>query len=384
MSGNPVVTDVELIWFAYDLPDLGLDPILKVPLYEPGATWTRTCYIVRVHTDAGVSGEYVGDRNADGDVIPRIAPLLVGRDATDRLGFFEEARRALLISGHLMGLGSLDVALWDLAGKLHAAPLYELLGGRRRPLPAYASTHCGDRRPDGFGSAEAYADHAEACLEMGFRGYKIHPWPDGPTEDMIAIVRAVGERVAGRMDLMIDPFNSIRTFGECVRVGRACDDYGYYWLEDPFRDGGVSIHAHRKLRQLVRTPILMLEHVRGLEAHADAIEREATDFVRLDPDYDGVTATMKIARTAEGFGLDAELHGSGPVRRHIMAALSNSNYYEVSLLHPRTGPFHPPVYTAFDDFTDSIDGDGCVDVPDGPGLGVEIDWDFVQAHRIGP
>lgn len=379
---NPIVTDVEVVWFAYDLPDLGLDPILKIPLYEPGATWTRTGYIVRVHTDAGISGEYVGDRLADGDLIPRVGPLLVGRDATDRLGFFEIAQRTLLISGHLLALGSIDVALWDLYGKLTDAPLYELLGGSRRKLKTYASTHVGDRRPDGFGSAEAYADHAEHCLELGFPGYKIHPWPSGPVDDMISIVRAVGEGVGGRMDLMIDPFNSIPTFGECVRLGHACDDYRYFWLEDPFRDGGVSIHAHRKLRQLIRTPILMLEHVRGIEAHADAVEGEATDFVRLDPDYDGVTGTMKIARMAEGFGLDAELHGSGPVRRHMMAAMSNTNYYEMSLLHPKTGPFHPPVYTDYDDFLDSIDSDGYCEVPEGPGLGVEIDWDFVDAHRI--
>ena len=85
------------------------------------------------------------------------------------------------------------------------------------------------------------------------------------------------------------------------------------WYEDPYRDGGVSNFGHRKLRELIRTPLLELEHVRGLEAHVDMIVGGGTDFVRGDPDYDGgVTGIMKIAHAAEGFGLDVELHGPGP------------------------------------------------------------------------
>ena len=137
--------------------------------------------------------------------------------------------------------------------------------------------------------------------------------------------------------------------------------------------------AHRKLRELIKTPLLQLEHLRGLEGHVDFIEARATDFVRGDPDYDGgVTGTMKIAHAAEGFGLDIELHAAGPVRRHLMAAIRNTNYYEMGLLHPKVAPFHPPVYAdGYEDAIDSIDEKGCVEIPDGPGLGVEYDWDFI-------
>jgi L-alanine-DL-glutamate epimerase-like enolase superfamily enzyme len=184
-----------------------------------------------------------------------------------------------------------------------------LLGGRNKPLPAYASTSVGDRVEGGLSSPGAYADFAEGCRELGYRGFKIHPWVDATIDEHIAVVRAVGERVGGAMDLMLDPFCSLRTFAEAVRVGRACDDYGYFWLEDPFRDGGISNFGHRKLRELIRTPLLQLEHVRGLEGHVDMIVGGGTDFVRGDPDYDGgVTGVMKIAHAAEGFGLDIELH----------------------------------------------------------------------------
>ena len=185
------------------------------------------------------------------------------------------------------------------------------------------------------------------------------------------------------MDLMLDPFCAIKTFGEALKLGRACDEEKFFWYEYPFMDGGVSAHAHRKLRQLLKTPILQLEHVRGLEQHVDFIEAEATDFVRADPDYDGgITGTMKIAHAAEGFGLDVELHVVGPERRHIMASIRNTNYYEMGLLHPKRGPFNSGIYKdGYRDDVSAIDENGCVDIPEGPGLGVEYDWDFIIAHE---
>ena len=282
-----------------------------------------------------------------------------------------------------MGVGVVDIALWDLAGKYHDAPIYELLGGSQKKLPCYASTYLGDYEPGGLSSPEAYADFAEQCLEMGYPAYKIHGWQAAPLKDQIAIVHAVGKRVGGKMDLMLDPFCAIKTFGDALKLGRACDEYGFFWYEDPFRDGGVSAHAHRKLRQLIKTPLLQLEHVRGLESHVDFIEAEATDFVRGDPDYDGgITGVMKIAHAAEGFGLDVELHVTGPDRRHLMASMRNTNYYEMGLLHPKIGATALHLYkNGYQDSIDAIDEHGCVDVPEGPGLGVEYDWDFILAHR---
>ena len=181
-----------------------------------------------------------------------------------------------------MGMGVVDVALWDLAGKYYNAPVYELLGGSQRKLPCYATTpFAGTGR--GLNSAEDYADLAERCLEMGFQGFKIHPWAKAHVKDQIAIVEAVGKRVGGKMDLMMDASCWVTKFGDAVKLGWACDEYNFFWYEDPFMDGGVSVHAHRKLRELIKTPLLQLEHVRGLEAHVDFIKAGATDFVRGGP-----------------------------------------------------------------------------------------------------
>lgn len=253
-------------------------------------------------------------------------------------------------------------------------------------MPCYASTHFGDNQPGGLNSPEAYADFAEQCLEMGYPGFKIHPpWVSDSAEEHVALIHAVGKRVGGKMDLMVDPCCTLNTFGDALKVGRACDEERFFWWEDPFRDGGISAFAHRKLRQLVKTPLLQGEHLRGLEPHIDLIVAEATDFVRGDPDYDGgVTGVMKLAHAAEGFGLDVELHVVGPVRRHLMAAIRNMNYYEMMLVHPKVMPSASPIYKdGYRDGLDAIDENGCIEVPQGPGLGVEYDWDYITKHSTG-
>jgi L-alanine-DL-glutamate epimerase-like enolase superfamily enzyme len=167
-------------------------------------------------------------------------------------------------------------------------------------------------------------------------------------------------------------------------VGRACDAADFFWYEDPFKDGGISLYAHRKLRQLIRTPILMGEHVRTLEPKVEMLIAEATDFMRVNPTYDmGITGAMKVAHAAEGFGIDVEVHGPGPAQRHVIASIRNTNYYELGLVHPKAPSSSAPIYTNFSDELGAVDEDGMVPIPDGPGLGVEIDWEFVKKHEKG-
>ena len=90
-----------------------------------------------------------------------------------------------------------------------------------------------------------------------------------------------------------------------LRVGRACDEARYFWYEDPFRGGGFSQYAHVKLREFIKTPLLMGEHIRGLKAKADAIAAHATDYVRANASVEGgITGVMKIGALAEAYGLD--------------------------------------------------------------------------------
>jgi L-alanine-DL-glutamate epimerase-like enolase superfamily enzyme len=306
---------------------------------------------------------------------------LLGRNALEREVIYQDVKRALRQVARI-GLAPIDVALWDIAGKYYDAPIYELLGGRIRPLKCYASTTHGDQNGS-LDSPEAYADFAERCLEMGYPAFKIHGWGGSLVDLEIENIHAVGERVGDRMDLMLDPACELNTFADAVKVGQACDDERFYWLEDPYKDGGISQFGHRKLRQLISTPVLQTEHVRTLEPHVDFALADATDFMRGDIGYDGITGVIKLAHAAEGLGIDIEMHGPGPAQRHVMTAIRNTNYYEMGLVNPKAPDTSLPIYENYRDGLDAIDKNGCVYAPDGPGLGVTLDWDYIRNHTTG-
>ena len=380
------ISRIESTEFSYPIEDVGSDAGYNL-VYEPGATTERKLFGLRIETDEGVTGEFVGGNSPAFAQINTLADNLIGRNPLRRERLWSEMKRALRKYDR-MGIGPVDIALWDLAGKHYDTPIHELLGTYRTRLPAYASTYHADDN-GGLDSPHAYADFAEECLKIGFPGFKIHGW--GGTDERrdidreIETVHAVGERVGDEMDLMIDPACEYETFGDALKVGRACDDEEFFWYEDPYRDGGISQYAYKKLRQQLDTPLLQTEHIRGLEQHTDFLRNEATDFLRADPAYDGgITGAMKIARMAEGFGIDVEIHSPGPAQRHCMAGIRNSNYYEMALVHPECSNTTPPVYEGdYVDDLDSIDDEGTVPVPDGPGLGVEYDWDYIEENRTG-
>ncbi len=127
----------------------------------------------------------------------------------------------------------------------------------------------------------------------------------------------------------------------------------------------------------------MTEHVRSLEPHMDFLVNEATDFVRGDVGYDGITGVMKLAHACEGLGVDIEFHGPGPAQRQCMAAIRNTNYYEMGLLHPKAPASHDPdLYIDYHDTLEGVDEQGHVPIPQGPGLGVEINWEWVNKNRV--
>jgi len=158
-----------------------------------------------------------------------------------------------------MGIGPIDIALWDYAGKRYDAPIHETLGTYRERLPAYASTYHGDDA-GGLDSPAAFADFAEECLEMGYGGFKIHGWGGGDElrnlDREIAAVHAVGDRVGddgpdARPGLRTGDVRRRPEAQARPRRGRASSG-----TRDPYRDGGISQHGHRKLRQKLDTPIL--------------------------------------------------------------------------------------------------------------------------------
>lgn len=383
-SHGSAITRVEVHEFTYQVPDVGFDGGGFDLVYVPGVGAPISKFALAIETHDGSRGEYVGLWGATPMALGQVrllASRLPGRDALARELIYDDFKRALRQYDH-MGHGPIDIALWDLAGKRFGASVSQLLGGWRTVLPAYASTMHGDRN-GGLSAPDDYADFAEHCHTLGYRGFKMHGWCEGRVSEEVSALDALGARVGGRMTLMLDPACQLRSFADALAVGRACDANGFAWYEDPFRDTGVSLHAHRKLRGMIRTPLLQTEHVRGLEPKADFAIGGGTDYLRSDPEYDmGITGAMKIAHLGEALGLDVEVHACGPAHRHCMAAMRNTGWYEVALVGPRVRNPLPPVYTCgYTDDLECVDADGCVTVPPGPGLGVSYDWDWIARHR---
>jgi len=374
------IVRVEVHEFAYEAQDVALDRGGFDLVQAPGSHRKLSKFAIVIETKDGARGEYVGMWGATPIALAQVlylAPHMIGRNALQREFLYDEFKRALRQYDHI-GYGHIDIALWDLFGKRAGLSVSELLGGWRTRIPAYASTPHGDRN-GALSSPEAYVHFAERCFELGYRAFKMHGWYDGNLSEEIASVRLLGKKVGGRMALMLDPACQIRTFSDAIQLGLACDDAGFRWYEDPFRDGGVSAFAHARLRAAIRTPLLMTEHVRGVEPKADFVLAGGTDLLRADPEYDlGITGTMKIAHLAEALGIDVELHASGPAHRHVVASIRNTNFYEVALVGPKAGNPLPPVYACdYSDQLEAVGADGCFPVPQGPGLGVKYDWDFI-------
>lgn len=382
-----VITRVEIHEFAFDAVNLGLISGARsvgAVTFAKGQVTRLPKFAVRIETEDGCRGEYVVNWVASASTLGQtkmLAPKLLGLHAERREEIYDALKWEARQFDH-MGHGAIDIALWDWQGRQLGCSISVLLGGYRTRLPAYASTYLGDRN-GGLDSKEAYATFAEQCYDLGYRAYKIHGWRDGDPREEAENVLHVAKTVGDRMTLMLDPACTLATFADALHVGRACDEAGFFWYEDPFRDSGVSAFAHKRLRETIKTPILQTEHVRGVEPKADFLIAGGTDILRSDPEYDmGITGAMKIAHLGEAFGIDVEVHASGPAHRHVMAAMRNTNFYEVALVGPDCPNAVAPVYRCgYSDQLDCIGDDGCVDVPTGPGLGVDYDWDFIDANR---
>ena len=226
------ITSINLYQYAHEKADLGTDYNGFNLVYEPGNRLTVSGYALTIGTAGGVTGEFVGGQAADYAQLPKLAAYLLGRNALERERFYTDITRALRQVARI-GYAPLDCALWDLAGKAQAQPLYRLLGGYKTKVPCYASTYHGDEQAGGLNSPEAYAEFALQCREMGYPAFKIHGWGQAPIAREVANVEKVGAAVGDAMDLMLDPACEFHTFADVLKVGRACDRNGFFWYEDP-------------------------------------------------------------------------------------------------------------------------------------------------------
>jgi L-alanine-DL-glutamate epimerase-like enolase superfamily enzyme len=363
------ITDVTITLFAWD--DLPPRQFGRHTGRMPGGR--SELGLVAITTDDGVVGHaFLGSssRGANYDaasLVRFLKPLLIGQNPLDRERLYSQmwARNR---NTTLRCIGAVDVALWDLAGKVAGLPIHRMLGSYRDSIATYASSAV-------LPSKEAYADEAVRIRESGFQAYKIHP--PAEWEQDIEICRHVRKAVGDSYRLMLDSTWSYN-YTEALRVGRAIEELNYYWYEDPLDADDITNYV--KLKQKLDIPIMATEYSPGgFQAYAPWITMQATDFLRGDVAVKGgISALVKTAHLAEAFHMNLEVHHGGNslnnvANLHVILAIPNTEYFEVLL------PDATQKYGLVEDI--AIARDGTVKPPDGPGLGAKIDFDLIERKK---
>lgn len=353
---------------------------------HPGPEHDATQTLLRIVTDEGVGGYSFGASR--GPIERIVKPVLLGQDPFYRERIWQQLRerqRLNLATLYDGVLAHVDMALWDLAGRALGQPVYKLLGGFRDKVRAYASTMCGDDLPGGLDTPEAYARFALDCKATGYTAFKLHTWqppiPGAPdVKRDLAACAAVREAVGPEMALMLDPFH-FYSREEALALGRGLEKLGFLWMEEPMDEHSTSSYVW--LTEQLDLPICGPETAEGkMQTRAEWIVRGAADISRGGVgDLGGITPLMKTVHLAEAFGMSLEVHGGGPGNLHALCAMGIPGaYYERGLLHPFVNYEQPAPWLHA--IADPLDDQGYVHVSQRPGLGWEINFEYIREHRV--
>ena len=332
--------------------------------------------IVRLTTKSGLQGvagaamcsSHTFDRSV-GETLRYLLPEVMGRSPLEREALWYRLR-TLNTPLVPQAVSLIDIALWDMAAKQAGLPLYQLLGGARDKVPAYASTPL-------LADADAYVRYVGQRLEEGFTAIKFHCWCE-PTHDlpMVEAVRAAFPDPGVALMLDVEQRYDRRQAAAALPRLEAVD---LTWFEAPLIDGDLEGYAELRRRSTV--PILAGGNtILDLAQLAQGLERGAWSMARVDATIaGGITPTRKIMALAEAHHTSCELQCWGytltqAANLHLMLGYGNCRYFEQPSPYPvfEYGS-HTPIRT---------DADGFVHAPEGPGLGVEIDWPAVERATL--
>jgi L-alanine-DL-glutamate epimerase-like enolase superfamily enzyme len=342
----------------------------RVPAGRP-AHWLYP--LVTLHTDAGVDGHSMaygphGDGAALADILHEsFFPQVAGLDPRHSEAIWQKlwARQRHLYNQTDTLLGVIDVAVWDIRGKVAGQPIAALLGQYAGKLPAYQSA-----KSEASTAAELAAE-ALAAKAAGFHGYKLQ-LRDGPAADLPRL-RAVRDAVGPGFRLMQDP-NACYTLTEALEVGRVLDALNFHWFEEPLPE--AQIENYRHLVAALRTPILATETVR-LTDIPNFLSGRAMTIARGDVLIKGgITGLRKAMHACELFGFNLEIHTANTplldvANLHVACAARNTSMVEVH---------HPIFRFGLKSHPFDVGADGCAHLPAGPGLGVELDHGWIENH----
>lgn len=357
---------------------------------EPSFGWSqgwvdqRMTTLVKITTDDGLVGWGEG---AAAPIINNIlAPLLIGQDPMQRAGLWERMFHALYNANNFVGLAgsalsALDIALWDLVGKATGLPIHALLGGKVRDQVAVYAT--GLYYTEGE-FPNRLLDEARSYVEQGFTGMKTKVGGLSIEED-VRRVTALREAIGPDIRLMVDA-NEGYNATTAIRIGLKLAELDLIWFEEPVN--AQDIDAYLQVKAALPMAIAGGENLRTRFEFKDYFSRRAYDIVQPDIMHcGGITEMARICAMASAHGIQVNPHVWGSP---VMVAAS---LHLAATLPPCPPARNPQPYAQepvmeFDRTPSAIREEVCavpfkqensfIAVPEGPGLGIEIDEDAVK------
>lgn len=315
--------------------------------------------VIRMETDAGINGVIeMGRGEAVIDLVRRRYHEFIGENPllTERMWrLIWELDR--IEEFHMRSLGMLDMLCWDVKSQHARMPIYQMLGGDNRVVPAYASTVT-------WPTMDEYERYIKMSRDVGFKAFKLHAW-GGPVKRDIELCKNLRQWVGPDADLMFDG-SAGWDYVNALEFGKAIQDLGFLWYEEPMRE--FHLGSYTKLCEKLDIPILAAETSDGVHGNmATWIENKALDMTRVSTFYKGgFTGSMKVAHLSESHGMRAQVHGMGLENAQICAAISNNDYYEQLVMNEEQ-------IKSLDKLGPLSIVDGNLTVSDEPGIGYEFD-----------
>ncbi len=331
--------------------------------------------IVRIITEEGIEGIGVTYHEVGGEatkilIEKNIAPKLIGRDPFETEVIWQEMFQYLRGVGRkglmFCALSAIDIALWDIKGKALGVPLYKLWGGNKTKVPVYGSGGWTSY------SDEELVEEMVGLVKQGYRMIKFKVGYAGGTDlkrdvERVAKVKdAVGEDIG----IMLDA-NNCWDGATGARFANMVKDMGIMFLEEPvFAD---DIPGLRKYKQSTDLPLATGEHEYTRYGARDLILNEAADIIQLDGvRAGGFTEMLKVGALTQAWNLKFAPHAMENIHIHLISAMQNALFLERLLL--------------FEELTKNVyknapvPNNGYMEIPDLPGLGLELDMDFINEH----
>lgn len=362
---------------------------------------TRNAVLVKLTADNGLIGWgesacFGGPPFSTAHMIEHeLARYVIGEDPTDIMKILQHMwvgsrmhGRAGLTAAAMSGI---DIALWDMIGKLAGLPLYKVVGAYRDQLIPYASAGFYQAGKDAAGLAEEVGRY----MEQGYRYAKIKcartpaefmspvndmPFPEYNTwtmEEDLERIEACAKAVKGKGRLMVDG-NGAWTPFDAIKVGRELEKLGVYWFEEPVATDDIDGSA--RVADALDIPISGYETQTNMYAFRDMIQRRAVDIVQPDCIWSGgFTIAKKIAAMAELYHMPVVPHVfatgiSLAANMHLIASIPNGSLLEFD---QNPYPFRDELLAEPITVTD-----GVVKMPEAPGLGIEINQAVIDKYRI--